>query len=79
MTMITKILKRRRYSMEKKNGQSVGSCVVLNWYLLGVKMFGSHAHLISNFRRALPSFLLGSPPRGVCVLPQILNLASSIE
>ena len=39
--MITKILKRRRYSMEKvfdgeKNGQSVGSCVVLNWYLLGV-------------------------------------------
>ena len=69
MTMITKIMKRRRYSMEKKNGQSVGCCVVLNWYLLGVKMFG----------RALPSFLRGSPPRGVCVLPQILNLASNIE
>ena len=29
----------------EKNGQSVGCCVVLNWYLLGVKMFGSHAHL----------------------------------
>ena len=43
--MITKILKRIRYSMEKKNGPSVGSCVVLNWYLLGVKMFGNHAHL----------------------------------
>ena len=45
MTMITKILKRRRHSIEKKNGQSVGCCVVLNWYLLGVKIFGSHAHL----------------------------------
>ena len=31
--------------MEKKNGGSVSSCVVLNWYLLGVEMFGSHAHV----------------------------------